>query len=82
MCDDGIDNDRDGASDFGGDLGCRRPNQNNESDCNGGTFYTDHVAYPTGASPGPAYEGAFLDLIEHIDATYRTRAPEEVEVTR
>ncbi|MEL6180890.1 MAG: hypothetical protein AAFS10_18160, partial [Myxococcota bacterium] len=82
MCNDGVDNDRDGGIDVGGDRGCRHPDQQRENDCNRGTFYTDHVAYPNGDTPGPAFEGAFLDLIEHIDATYQTRPPEEVEVIR
>ena len=45
--------------------------------CEGGTFYMDA---PGG---GPAQmETNLLELMDHIDATYRTKAPEMVDVVK
>jgi hypothetical protein len=45
--------------------------------CEGGTFYTDA---PLG---GPAQmETNFLELMDHIDATYRTKRPSTAQTTR
>ncbi|MBI5526536.1 MAG: hypothetical protein HY897_09385 [Deltaproteobacteria bacterium] len=54
-----------------------------ERECNGGTFYldmtTDRYGDPTSAAV-MKYESSVLDLIDHIDATYRTKLPEDVYV--
>jgi hypothetical protein len=81
-CADGVDNDLDGVADFGGDNGCSDDNDDNEADCVQGTFYTDHAVYPNGTQPGPAFEGALMDLVGHVDESYRTRKPEIVQVPR
>lgn len=82
ICNDGVDNDLDGLADFGADKGCDRPEDNDEANCVQGTFYTNHTVWPDGSTPGPAYEDALLELIEHLDANYRTRPPETVEMVR
>ena len=47
--------------------------QESNDDCHTGNFYSDFVG-PTGN--GPQYEQAFLELMRHVDVTYRTRMPE------
>jgi hypothetical protein len=74
-CGDGVDNDGDGLTDLA-DGGCNGPEDDDEASCVQGTFYSDHAVSPNGSAPGPQYEQAILDLVEHIDASYRTRAPE------
>lgn len=74
-CADGIDNDRDGFIDMA-DGGCLTETWDSEADCLRGNFYVDHVAYPDGVPGGPLYERRFLDLIDHLDERYPTRAPE------
>jgi hypothetical protein len=74
-CADGVDNDGDGLIDLA-DRGCVDEDWDDESNCVKGTFYTNHVAWPDGSSPGPAYEDAMFDLLDHLDAVYRTRAPQ------
>lgn len=81
-CEDGVDNDGDGLVDFGGDNpdhGCTSANDRREGNCNRGTFYMDHAAYPDGTSPGPPYEALFLNLVDHVDEHYRTLAPVTLE---
>lgn len=80
-CADGVDNDLDGLADDA-DGGCNTAEWDTEANCLRGNFYADHAAYPDGSSPGPAYEAMFLDLIEHIDASYPTRAPETLPASR
>lgn len=80
-CSDGVDNDRDGLIDDA-DRGCISPDANDESECVKGNFYTNHAAWPDGSSPGPQFEDAFFDLIDHIDDTYRTRPPGTVPAVR
>lgn len=46
-------------------------------ECLRGTFYTDA---PESTPGGARMQTFLLDLIEHIDATYRTRSPESFEV--
>ncbi|MBE7452887.1 MAG: hypothetical protein HS111_29640 [Kofleriaceae bacterium] len=46
-------------------------------DCEGGTFYMDA---PAGGFA--RMETNLLELMDHIDATYRTRAPEMIEVVK
>ena len=75
FCSDGVDNDGDGLVDDE-DGGCISSDANDESECMKGNFYSDHAAWPDGSGPGPNYEEAIFDLLDHIDATYRTRAPE------
>lgn len=80
-CSDGVDNDRDGLTD-GADGGCRADDWDSEANCVQGNFYIDHVAYGDGEPGGPAYEDIFFDLVEYVDATYRTRAAETFPETR
>lgn len=44
--------------------------------CEGGTFYTDA---PLGGKA--RMETNFLELMDHIDATYRTKSPAEATYT-
>lgn len=82
LCSDGVDNDLDGRTDLD-DQGCMgRPEQDTEADCKQGSFYTTHVAGRDGEAGGPDFEGALLDLLEHLDANYRTRRPETITVRR
>ena len=82
LCADGVDNDRDGLTDLL-DEGCLGdPTQDTEADCKKGGFYTTHVAKKDGSPGGPDFEGALLDMLEHLDANYRTKAPETVTVKR
>jgi hypothetical protein len=74
-CSDGVDNDRDGRVDDE-DGGCVSPEADDESDCVKGNFYTNHIAWPDGSTPGPPFEDMMFELIDHVDATYRTRGPE------
>jgi hypothetical protein len=46
-------------------------------ECLRGTFYTDA---PEGTPNGAQMQQFLLDLMEHIDATYRTRSPETYEI--
>lgn len=46
-------------------------------ECVNGTFFTDAPASTPG---GPRMQTFLLDLVDYIDATYRTRAPETIEV--
>ena len=49
-------------------------------ECNSGNFYVDQAG---GWVDGKDYETAFVEeLMAHVDATYRTRAAAEVEVSR
>jgi hypothetical protein len=80
-CADGVDNDRDGLVDME-DGGCSNPEWDTEANCLRGNFYTDHQAWPDGRGDGPAYEAMILDLIEHIDETYRTRSSAVFPETR
>jgi len=49
-------------------------------ECNSGNFYVDQNG---GWVDGRDYESAFVaDLVDHVDATYKTKASEEVEVSR
>lgn len=82
MCRDGVDNDLDGHTDLA-DEGCMGlANHDDEGDCREGSFYTQHVARKDGRPGGPDWEGALLDMLDHIDQNYRTRAPETVMVPR
>ena len=74
-CSDGVDNDRDGLADLD-DPGCRTPEWESEANCVQGNFYVDHQAWGDGTPNGPAYEELFFDLVDYVDATYRTRSPE------
>lgn len=74
-CADGVDNDLDGLVDEG-DPGCHGPEDGDEANCVQGTFYSNHAVWPNGDQPGPQYEQAILDLIDHVDASYRVRRPE------
>ncbi|RLB53335.1 MAG: hypothetical protein DRJ42_12240 [Deltaproteobacteria bacterium] len=47
------------------------------AECVKGTFYTDA---PVGTPGGAQMETFLLDLMDHVDATYRTRAPQTVDV--
>ncbi|UJR85879.1 hypothetical protein [Sandaracinus amylolyticus] len=47
------------------------------AECVNGTFYTDA---PESTPNGPAMETFLLDVVDYVDATYRTRAPETIEV--
>ncbi len=76
VCADGVDNDDDGLTDIAEDHGCISATWSSESNCKKGTFFVDHAVWPDGSSPGPAYEGALLDLLTHVDETYRTKRPE------
>lgn len=46
-------------------------------ECLRGTFYTDA---PESTPDGARMQTFLLDLIEHMDASYRTRSPESFEV--
>ncbi|MCB9527247.1 MAG: hypothetical protein R3F65_04045 [bacterium] len=82
LCRDGIDNDQDGRTDLD-DEGCMGlPDLDDESDCREGSFYTTHLARKDGRPGGPDWEGALLDMLDHIDANYRTRPPEVVMVPK
>ena len=81
FCTDGVDNDEDGLVDMD-DRGCITPESNTEADCKKGTFYMDHKAWPSGLPDGPQYEQVFFELVEHIDANYRTKAPADVTLYR
>lgn len=48
-------------------------------ECVNGTFYTDA---PASTANGAQMETFLLDVVEHIDATYRTRSAEVVEVVQ
>jgi hypothetical protein len=48
-------------------------------ECVKGTFYTDA---PMGTPGGAQMETFLLDLMDYIDATYRTRAPETFSVVQ
>lgn len=76
ICSDGVDNDEDGLTDVAGDRGCLSATWSSEADCKKGTFFVDHAAWPDHTTPGPAYEGALIDLVHHVDATYRTKRPQ------
>ncbi len=81
-CSDGVDNDRDGLTDLE-DEGCMGLlHLDTEADCREGSFYTAHQARKDGTPGGPDWEGALLDMIDHIDTHYRTRRPETVTVPR
>ncbi len=82
ICADGVDNDFDGLTDLEdeGCLGLRH--LETEADCREGSFYTEHQAGKDGRPGGPDWEGALLDMIDHIDTHYRTRRPETVTVPR
>jgi hypothetical protein len=80
ICADGVDNDQDGATDLGEDHGCVDAQDDDEADCVQGTFYSNHTVWPDGTTPGPQYEDAILDLIDHVDANYRTKAPQTFDV--
>lgn len=47
-----------------------------DPECVRGTFYVDSVR-----DKGPKMDRYFLDLINHVETTYRTMGPSEVEVT-
>ena len=82
LCADGIDNDRDGRPDLE-DEGCLNDaSQNSEADCKKGGFYTQHPAAPDGSPGGPDFEGAMLDMLEYLDANYRTKPAETLTVPR
>ena len=74
-CADGVDNDRDGLVDDA-DGGCVSADWDSEANCVKGNFYTDHLSYNDGVPGGPAYEAMFFDLMDFVDDSYRTRAPE------
>jgi hypothetical protein len=81
-CDDGVDNDGDGLADLD-DGGCGVASWDDEANCVQGNFYTDHAVYPSGKpGGGPQYEQVLLELLDTLDATYRTRAPEDFTETR
>lgn len=82
FCNDGVDNDGDGFTDFPEDKGCVSAEGASEGECVKGNFFTDHVVYPDGEAPGPQFEAMLLELIEHIDGNFRTKAPEEITWTR
>ena len=46
-------------------------------ECRRGTFYTDA---PESTPGGPQMQTFLLDLMDHVDATYRTRPAERIEV--
>lgn len=82
LCADGVDNDLDGRVDTE-DSGCMGdPAQDTEEDCKQGNFYTDHPVAKDGSTPGPNYEGAVLDMLDHLDENFRTRAPETHTIIR
>ena len=82
LCSDGVDNDQDGLTDLD-DEGCMGDaRQDAEADCKQGSFYTTHVARRDGTPGGPDFEAALFDMLDHIDANYRTRRPEMIEVPR
>jgi hypothetical protein len=54
-----------------------------DRECNRGSFYLDMVSDKWGDPASAAvmkYEGSILDLMEHVDKTYRVRPPEDVIV--
>ncbi len=71
LCSDGVDNDVDGRVDL-----------DDEADCKKGSFYTTHVANRDGTPGGPDYEGGLLDMLDHLDANYRTRPAETITVPK
>ena len=82
FCADGIDNDNDGLTDSA-DGGCGLATWDDEANCVQGNFYTDHASYPDGrAGGGPQYEQVILELLDTLDATYRTRRPAVFPETR
>ena len=85
-CSDLVDNDHDGridyADDGSGDGGCIGPDTNDEAECVKGNFYTNHAAWLSGEGPGPQFEDIVFDLLDHVDATYRTRSPETTTEVR
>lgn len=82
LCRDGVDNDLDGLTDLD-DEGCMGLGHlDTESDCREGSFYTRHQARKDGRPGGPDWEGALLDMLDHIDANYRTLRPETVTIPR
>ncbi len=48
-----------------------------ERECHSGSFYVDRVGYTPGDET--LYEAALMELVEHIDRTYRTRVPVKAE---
>jgi hypothetical protein len=82
LCSDGVDNDRDGRLDLE-DEGCLgSPAQDSEADCKKGAFYTQHPSAKDGSPGGPDFEGAMIDMLEYLDANYRTKRPEVLTVPR
>ncbi|MCA9538087.1 MAG: hypothetical protein KC620_04330 [Myxococcales bacterium] len=81
-CADGIDNDQDGQIDADDDGCMGRTDLDDEADCKQGSFYTTHIARRDGQPGGADWEGALLDMLDHIDAHYRTLPPEMVSVPR
>lgn len=82
LCSDGVDNDRDGRLDLE-DEGClNSPAQDSEADCKKGAFYTQHPSAKDGSPGGPDFEGAMVDMLEYLDANYRTKRPEVLTVPR
>lgn len=52
-------------------------------ECNSGHFFVNHVSDRWGSAEAAEkmlHEDAFFELLAYVDKTYRTRAPEEVEV--
>jgi len=82
LCSDGVDNDLDGLVDTDDDGCMGQASLDDEADCKKGSFYTTHVAKRDGTPGGPDYEGGLLDMLEHLDANYRTRRPETLTVPR
>lgn len=79
-CADGVDNDLDGLTDLD-DEGCiGEPDHDEEADCRQGSFYTTHIARKDGEVGGPDWEAAILDMLDYVDANYRTRAPETLTI--
>jgi hypothetical protein len=74
-CEDGVDNDQDGLTDLD-DPGCIHPNEDDEGECREGTFYVTHTSWEDGREGGRDYEAAYLDMMDHVDETYRVMRPE------
>jgi hypothetical protein len=82
LCADGVDNDRDGRTDVA-DEGCLGdPAQDSEEDCKQGSFFTTHPSRRDGEPGGPDFEGALLDMLDHIDANFRTKRAATLSVPR
>jgi hypothetical protein len=77
-CSDGVDNDLDGAIDLEDD-GCISP-VDDEADCVEGSFFSSHVAWEDGRPGGRDYEAAFIEMMDYVDARYRTLAPSALEL--